>query len=371
MDANIDFYVNLGRVLLQCAYSGRTPEGNWRYGPPEPDAQGIRGFAIPDRAVGDLDAFTGMSEHFPAYNRVFQLLEDHESCRILTLLTAYRILGPERVMLPISPSDYTDSMAKLAPLMVKENTYKVDLAGMHLDLYDLSPAGMNLKAHTTRSALLAHFFLAQYRLNRDGASVTAEPGDTVIEGGMCFGDTALWFADLVGESGKVVGFEFEPNNLKVLRENLSLHPELAKRIVLKENALANVSGEKLSFVMAGPATTMGSLEQARSFNRETIEAETLTIDDLVKREGLDRVDFIKLDVEGAELNTLIGAADTLMRHKPKLALSAYHKLDDVPALAGYLHSLDLGYKFWLEHFRPYAEETVLFAKVDSRRGFPP
>ena len=51
----------------------------------------------------------------------------------------------------------------------------------------------------------------------------------------------------------------------------------------------------------------------------------MSIDSYVAEKKLPRVDFIKLDVEGAELDTLKGAATTIARFKPILALSAYHK----------------------------------------------
>ena len=359
-----DFYTLLGRLLLQAVYSGTDADGSRRSGPPDKGADGTRRFPVPEAATRDIANYSQLSPLFPFFNKSFYDLADDDSRSLMAILVAYKILGPERVVLPLTRAQYEQGKRELAPLMVKAHTYDVNFQNITLDLYDLAQTGANIKVHSTRSALLAHFFLKQYELRRGNALITVEPGDTVIEGGMCYGDTALLFAHMAGEAGRVIGYEFEPNNLKVLKENLYLNPDLAKRIKVMRNAVLDVSGQDLSFAMAGPATFM--LAPGQKVGREVIKVKTLTIDDLVERERLERVDFIKLDVEGAEFPTLVGSAGTLRRFKPKLALSAYHKHDDIPKLMQYVQSLDLGYRFWIDHFRPHEQETVLFAKCDAR-----
>jgi len=60
----------------------------------------------------------------------------------------------------------------------------------------------------------------------------------------------------------------------------------------------------------------------------TIKVPLTRIDDEVEKLGLPRVDFIKMDIEGAEREALAGAAGTLRRFKPTLALDSYHRPDD-------------------------------------------
>jgi hypothetical protein len=88
---------------------------------------------------------------------------------------------------------------------------------------------------------------------------------------------------------------------------------------------------------------------------------TLTIDDLAEQRNLQKVDFIKMDIEGTELQALRGAVQTVQRYKPKLAISVYHRLADFYEIPEYLDSLSLGYRFFLRHYTIHAEETVLFA----------
>ena len=91
---------------------------------------------------------------------------------------------------------------------------------------------------------------------------------------------------------------------------------------------------------------------------------TLTIDDLVDLKDIPRVNFIKMDIEGAELQALQGAINTLKKYRPKLAISIYHRAPtDYFEIPEFLLSLDLGYQFYIRHYTIHAEETILYAKV--------
>ena len=69
------------------------------------------------------------------------------------------------------------------------------------------------------------------------------------------------------------------------------------------------------------------------------------------RKNLPRVDYIKLDIEGAELDMLHGAAKTISRWKPKMAISAYHKSEDLWTPASYVKSLRSDYEFKFRHYK--------------------
>jgi FkbM family methyltransferase len=160
-------------------------------------------------------------------------------------------------------------------------------------------------------------------------------------------------------------FEFEPHNLELLRHNLCLNPRLSRRIDGIESALWDRAGEQVPFRKQGLGTVIEPSGEGR--------AKTDTIDDLIERGVVGRVDFIKFDIEGAELNALRGAESALRRFRPRLAIAAYHRADDLATIPEYLSSLDVGYRFRLGHPTMHSEETVLFACADgdratSRRG---
>jgi FkbM family methyltransferase len=145
-----------------------------------------------------------------------------------------------------------------------------------------------------------------------------------------------------------------------MRKNFELNPFLKPRIEIVENALWDKSGNTMSYSENGPATRLGS----NNPNATDTSVMSVTIDDLVKTKKLPRMDFIKMDVEGAELAALKGAEHTLRRFKPKLAICVYHRLEDFFDIPDYLASLQLGYRFFLRHFTIHIDETVLFATVN-------
>jgi hypothetical protein len=85
----------------------------------------------------------------------------------------------------------------------------------------------------------------------------------------------------------------------------------------------------------------------------------------VEADTIDRLapgaTFIKLDVEGAELEALKGAAGTMRRNRPKLAVCVYHKPGDLFEIPLFIKSLAPEYRFYLRQHQPVACETVLYA----------
>ncbi|WP_147289187.1 FkbM family methyltransferase [Helicobacter aurati] len=190
--------------------------------------------------------------------------------------------------------------------------------------------------------------------------IYAEEGDFVIDGGACYGDTALYFAQKVGQSGKVFSFEFNPRNLKVLHQNLALNPDIAN-ITLFENALYSNSETKVYHTGSGGGSRVSMDSQP---NQDY--ALTASIDDLVNTGKIERVDFIKMDIEGSELEALKGAEKTLKKYHPKIAICLYHSDTDYYEIPLYLKTILPHYEFYCDHFSLGICETVLFGRaIDS------
>ena len=90
---------------------------------------------------------------------------------------------------------------------------------------------------------------------------------------------------------------------------------------------------------------------------------TMSIDDYVRINNIEKVDFIKLDVEGCELAALMGSFETILKHKPKLAICIYHKTQDLWEIPEYIKSIMPKYKLYIDHFTINHEESILFAKI--------
>ena len=298
-------------------------------------------------------------EHLDAFESFYCMLEDEASRTLLVKLLTFKILGSRHVALPLNTPQFWEKYRSLDQKYCRQRrTTAVWNRSWFLNRYELPASGGTISLHAHPLTVLATCLLEQYAYRKSNPPVAVKPGDVVIDGGGCWGDTALYFADQATESGKVFSFEFMQENIGVFKRNLDLNPKLAGRIVLVPQALWNCSGKTLSFDSNGPGTRVGP-EGESSANA----VRTVTIDDYVASQNLPRVDFIKLDIEGAELQALQGASQTIKTFKPRLAVSVYHREDDLLLIPAGLNALGIGYRFYLDHFTIHGEETVLFVSA--------
>ena len=101
----------------------------------------------------------------------------------------------------------------------------------------------------------------------------------------------------------------------------------------------------------------------RTASQKTVDCDVISLDEFAITKKIDKIDFIKMDIEGAEPEAIIGAEKILLSQKPKLALSAYHRPEHIFELILYLNSLNCGYKFWLGHHRENMWSTILYARA--------
>lgn len=146
-------------------------------------------------------------------------------------------------------------------------------------------------------------------------------GAVVIDGGANVGMFARAALDAGAE--RVICFEPSPLTREALIRNLP-----KDRIVVREEALWNEAGTAL---FALPSDDAGSSQIVQSDGvsgtENGIQAVLATIDTVVAELGLSRVDFIKLDIEGAETQAILGAAGTLARFRPRIAIATEHTTD--------------------------------------------
>jgi FkbM family methyltransferase len=275
----------------------------------------------------------------------YGLFRDSHSRDLFVKLLLYRVLGPRRVKLPTNSPFYWEKVEEAKQYLREKNVVRgVPVIGS-LDLFRFE----NLELICNSLNVVNTFLLEQYRCDRAG--VRSAPGDVTIDAGGCWGDTALYFAR---QSERVYCYECIPSNIAILKKNLDLNPQLAQKISLVPKALYREPGQTLNFADNGPGS--------HSVN-EGIQVQTDSIDNLVETNRLWHVDFIKMDIEGAEIDALIGAERTIRTNRPQLAISVYHSVQDFVRIPKWIDSLDLGYKLYLDHFTIHEEESVLFARV--------
>ncbi len=184
---------------------------------------------------------------------------------------------------------------------------------------------------TDERFMLAHLLREQLVSNiyqRD--PVVVRKGDVVLDVGGHLGTFSR--AALERGARLVVAFEPEPTNAACFKR--TFEREIADgRVVLLEAAAWESSGSlQLATRMNDAASTVVSGMWGVDAAKGQVTVRATTIDAEVERLGLDRVDFIKMDIEGAERNALQGGRNTLTRFAPRLVLCIYHRSDDPVAV---------------------------------------
>ena len=299
--------------------------------------------------------------HIGKIEWLYQSLSDEQSRQTLIQIFAYRALGYRKVKLPLNNPDYWAYLEAIERQLKDAESIDLGFKGWQAHKINLASVGYPVELFCRPSGVMAQYVLQQYRCPTSWGAIEVSEGDTVLDAGGCYGDTALYFACKANSKGEVYSFEFLPDNLEILRRNLTLNSNLSKRIHIVEHPLWSRTGERLFIVGNGPGTRV--LPSASC--PKTKQITTLSIDDFVCKESLGKVDFIKMDIEGAELQALYGAAETIRRFQPKLAISVYHNLADFWTIPQYLDTLKLRYRYYLRHFTIHAEETILFAETSQ------
>ena len=158
--------------------------------------------------------------------------------------------------------------------------------------------------------------------------VTLRAGDVVMDAGAHLGESTRYALQLGAST--VIAVEPAHANLLAMRRNLAA--EIAdERVVIIEEGVYDREGV-LSF---SPHDSWSGMFHEKDDPYATANDEQLpitTIDLIVERLRLTRLDFIKMDIEGSEPYALAGARETLKRFKPRLAVGTYHRPGDLEAI---------------------------------------
>lgn len=197
-------------------------------------------------------------------------------------------------------------------------------------------------------ALFHIFSMEQYNVK----NIFEVKNDAVIfDVGAFKGDTAYFFSKRCSDNAKI--YAFEPDNyayetLEKVKNKYKLNNVITKNILF-----SNINGE-VDFV--------SMIE-----NQPVIKKTAMTIDKFVEENNIEKIDYIKMDVEGAERNILEGAIKTIKKFKPNLAIAIYHggklfmeDFYDVPLFIKSIAGED--YEYYLRTFSPWGGETILFCK---------
>jgi FkbM family methyltransferase len=171
-----------------------------------------------------------------------------------------------------------------------------------------------------------------------GPDCGVRAGDTVLDCGANYG--AFTRTALNRGASRVIAFEPAPRTFACLERTFA--KEIAEGRVIAVQQGVWKKQELLKFNVEPALSWTGRVARDAAPRGNEITVSVTTIDAIVEELGLPSVDFIKMDIEGAEQEALAGAARTLKEFRPRMAICVYHKPEDragVPArVPSFYHS---------------------------------
>ena len=192
------------------------------------------------------------------------------------------------------------------------------------------------------------FGLKQYNIK----NIFEVKNDAVVfDIGAFKGDTAYFFSKKCSNKARIYAFEPDENNYKVL---LKIKDKYKLNNVIASNILFSNSETEINFL-------------SMYLNRPAVKMKSTTIDKFVEENNIEKIDYIKMDVEGAEKNILEGAIKTIRKFKPSLAIAIYHGgklfMEDFYNIPIFIKNIiNEDYEYYIRTFHPAGLETILFCK---------
>ena len=168
-------------------------------------------------------------------------------------------------------------------------------------------------------------------------------GNTVVDVGAHIGIYTLLLSKLVGEKGKVYSFEPDESNFSLLEKNIKENN--IKNVILIKKAVSDIDGE-VNFYASKVNSGMGSLYKKKRISEEECKCESVRLDGYFKN---IKIDFIKIDTEGADPFVIIGGRKVLKNRSIKIITECLpsHLEENGFGYENYLKLIvDLGFKLY-------------------------
>lgn len=173
--------------------------------------------------------------------------------------------------------------------------------------------------------------------------------DVFVDGGCYDGYTTEEFLRWTDTAKKIYAFEPDAGNYKVcekyFRNNVTVPYTLEMAGLYKTNSILSFSD---THDVASRFSETGQ-----------VQVTVVSLDEVVGPK--EKVTFIKLDIEGMELDALHGAVHTLQRCQPTMAICLYHKSEDIWEIPRFVHEVLPSHRLYIRHYSPWVFDTLLYA----------
>ena len=272
--------------------------------------------------------------------------------------------------------DFINKYKRISPKMLKEYQFIPSKMSKVLEILD-SNKDKNLYKDlieariTNNTEKIRKFVLKEHNITSDRkrtikhytSYLNYDAIEVILEGGMFNGLNTVVFKKLFKNLKKVYAFELIYDKVK----NKTISHIISEMQKLNELEIIPLAlwdkKEKLTFtenVSAPYSSGINPPLNRNNFEQEFL-VEAISIDEYVKENNISKIDFIKMDIEGAEAKALIGAKETLIKFRPQLAISIYHSNNDMQDIPIYLSSILDEYVFKIGQYSPDNDETILYA----------
>lgn len=151
-------------------------------------------------------------------------------------------------------------------------------------------------------------------------------GDIILDCGAHIGNCTTLFSRIVGKTGLVIALE--PIKESYIRLNERIKRLRLVNVLTLNKGVWDQKTELPVTIISNTSYGKILIDKKSEPNKEEILVPCTTIDDLVQELKLSHLDLIKMDIEGAEIEALEGAANTLKVLSPKLAIASYHRREN-------------------------------------------
>jgi FkbM family methyltransferase len=184
---------------------------------------------------------------------------------------------------------------------------------------------------------------------------------TIIEGGVANGNDTAAFVEAMPDGGCVYGFEpnIQDYYSGIYKSQLDKNPNVT---ILPKGLWSHETS--LYFKISGLSSRILEHIPEEDEHGAWQSIDVTSIDQWVQSQNIKKVDFIKMDIEGAELDALHGAVNTLKRDRPQLAICLYHKAEHFFQIPLFLKETLDYYEFRIGHYTAGALETVFYGKPE-------
>jgi len=177
-------------------------------------------------------------------------------------------------------------------------------------------------------------------------------GENITDIGAFTGDTVEFFVNKLPDYGKIFAIEMSAANYSKLLENTKFYRDIYSfNIGLSDECCEAFYFEDESSSQLRNDNNMHGLQK---------KVNIMTLDKLLCNE---KVDYIKMDIEGAEPNALLGSEKTILKYKPKCAISVYHNPFHIFEIPFYLNKLVPEYKIYFRHHSQLLYELVCYVTM--------